>query len=452
MIVSYGALVLWVRQVMRYFIKTYGCQMNFNESQKVDALLRRQGFEPVSSPATADLILVNTCSVREKPEKKVFSLIGRLKSPEKIVGVMGCVAQQYGENMLKKEKGVDFVIGTQALHHIPEIVSKALGKKGRITDTGFTDPETSLAVFREPLISPGVSAYVTVMQGCNRFCSYCIVPYVRGRERSRYSEEILAEVRDLARRGVKEVVLLGQNVNRYGLDRKGDLTFPQLLRRIEKIGGIKRVRFVTSHPADLDDEIIHLFGELETVCESIHLPFQSGSDRMLRLMGRGYTRAMYLRKIEKLREVKPEISITADVIVGFPGETERDFNETLSLMETVQFDALFSFRYTPRPLTRAARYAGQVPEEIKLKRLQTLQILQSEITLKKNRLQAGKLKKVLVEKPSKHPEGFMMGRTRDNRIVNFEAPKRLAGQEIDVRILEGYQNSLLGKVEGVYVY
>ncbi len=437
---------------MKYFIQTFGCQMNINESQKVDGLLQGRGYKRAPSPEAADIVLINTCSVREKPERKVFSLVGRLKTPGRVIGVMGCVAQQYGEEMLKKETAIDFVIGTQNLHRLPEILEEVLQGAGKRVVTGFLPPEDSLEIFKAPLISPMVSAYVTIMQGCDRFCSYCIVPYVRGRERSRPSNDILEEIIKLAARGIREVILLGQNVNRYGLDRQSDLTFPRLLRKIDQVKGIRRVRFVTSHPASLDDETIHLFRECETICESIHLPFQSGSDRILKRMGRGYTRAMYLEKVDKLRKARPEIALSADVIVGFPGETDEDFRETLSLVEDVQFDTLFSFRYTPRPMTRAAGYPGQISEEIKLERLQTLQELQSGITLKKNRAQAGKVKAVLVEKPSKRPEGFMMGRARDNRIVNFEAPPALVGREVNVRILEGYQNSLLGIMEEDHVY
>ncbi len=426
--------------------------MNVNESQKVAALLKRHGLQEVSSQEEADLILINTCSVREKPEKKAFSFLGRIKSPGKVVGVMGCVAQQYGGEMLKKDRRIDFVIGTQALHRVPEILSHFLQDHQRIAFTEFVSDKESLSIFREPLATPGVSAYVSVMQGCNRFCTYCIVPFVRGRERSRPSVEILEEIKALTSHGTREIILLGQNVNRYGLDRKNDLTFASLLRKINTHKGVRRLRFVTSHPASLGDEIIHLFGELDTLCESIHLPFQSGSTRILKLMGRGYTREEYLDKIEKLRKIRPEIAISADVIVGFPGETERDFEDTLSLIERVRFDTLFSFRYTPRPMTRAAAFPSQIPEDEKLRRLRTLQTLQSKITYAKNQDQVGKIKDVLVEKPSRYPEGFMMGRAKDNRIVHFKASPTLAGQEVKVRIKQAFQNSLLGEMEEGHVH
>jgi len=437
---------------MKFYIQTFGCQMNVNESEKVAAMLTRQGFQVCVSPEEADVILVNTCSVREKPEKKVFSFVGRVKDPGKIIGVMGCVAQQYGREMLNRDPAIDFVIGTQALHRIGEVVTRVWQTRERVSLTEFYGPETSLAIFREKIEPSGGSAFVSIMQGCDRFCTYCIVPFVRGRERSRPSREILNEIAELADHGVREIVLLGQNVNRYGLDRENDLTFVSLLRKIEAMERVERLRFVTSHPASLTDEMIRLFGECAILCESIHLPFQSGSDRILSDMGRGYTRERYLDRIERLRQVCPDISLSADVMVGFPGETEEDFEETLSLVERVRFDTLFSFRYSPRPMTRAAAFPHQIPEDEKLRRLQKLQKIQSRITLDKNKSQVGAVKEVLVERPSKRPEGFMMGRARDNRIVHFKGPVSLIGKIVKVKIDKGFQNSLLGTWEDGHVY
>ncbi len=437
---------------MRFYIHTFGCQMNVNESRKVEALLLQKGYRLVKTPAEADVVLINTCSVREKPERKVFSMVGRLRREGKRVGVMGCVAQQYGKKMLERERGIDFVVGTQNLHRLPLILEEALKTRKAKCATEFLPKMDTLKIFETPLAFPSVSAYVTVMQGCDRFCGYCIVPFVRGRERSRPSAAIIQEIRALIQQGVREIILLGQNVNRYGLDRRDDLTFPELLRKINAIEGLKRLRFVTSHPASLNDETIRLFKELRTVCEAIHLPFQSGSNRILRLMGRGYTRELYLEKVRKLREVRPDIALSADVMVGFPGETEKDFEDTLTLMEEVQFDTLYSFRYTPRPLTRAAGYPNQVSEKDKQRRLRILQDLQLGITLRKNRNQVGKTKKVLIEGPSKHPKGFVMGRARDNRIVHFEGSPDEVGREVAVRITEGYQNSLRGEREENHVY
>ena len=433
---------------MKFYIKTFGCQMNVNESLKVMALLARRGHEPVETAEEADLVLINTCSVREKPEKKVFSLVGRLVRKGKMIGVIGCVAQQYGAKLMEKSEGIQFILGTQNLHRIGDILDKVIMNRVSLVEVDFVDDEASLRIFREPLLSPSRSAFVTIMQGCNHFCSYCIVPFVRGRERSRPSGEVIREIELLVEEGVVEVSLLGQNVNRYGLDRPNDLTFHGLLRKINDIKGLRRVRFITSQPASLDDDTVNLFGQLETLCESIHLPFQSGSDRILNFMERGYTRKEYLEKIEKLRKRVPEIALSADVIVGFPGETERDFHETLSLIREVQFDTLFSFAYTPRPFTRAADYPGQLDKGIKMERLQKLQEIQRTITLEKNRQQKGKIISVLVEGKSKYPEGYLMGRARDNRIVNFKPCGDVMGQEVPVRIKEGFQNSLLGEMEG----
>ncbi len=432
---------------MKFYIKTFGCQMNVNESRKVAALLARKGHDHVDTPEEADLILINTCSVREKPEKKVLSLVGRLAPMGKMIGVMGCVAQQYGSELLEKNDEIKFVLGTQKLHRIGDILDDVMRDHKNLVDVNFVDAKESLEIFREPLIQTTCSAFVTIMQGCDNFCSYCIVPFVRGRERSRPSAEIISEIEGLAAKGVLEISLLGQNVNRYGLDRPHDLTFHDLLNKINAIKGLRRVRFITSQPASLGDDTMNLFGRLETLCESIHLPFQSGSDRILKLMGRGYTRGEYLEKIIKLRKRVPEIALSADVIVGFPGETEQDFNETLSLIREVRFDTLFSFIYTPRPFTRASDYPGQLDKDIKTERLQRLQAVQRAITLEKNRQQAGKIKSVLVEGKSKYPEGYLMGRTRDNRIVNFEPRGDVMAREVAVRIVEGFQNSLLGVME-----
>ena len=432
---------------MKFYIKTFGCQMNVNESRKVTALLARKGYAPVGTPEEADLILINTCSVREKPEKKVLSLVGRLAPMGKMIGIMGCVAQQYGSKLLGKNDKIKFVLGTQKLHRIGDILDDVIRDHKNLVDVDFVDAKESLEIFREPLIQTTCSAFVTIMQGCDNFCSYCIVPFVRGRERSRPSAEIIDEIERLAAKGVLEISLLGQNVNRYGLDRSHDLTFHGLLNKINAIKGLRRVRFITSQPASLGDDTMNLFGSLETLCESIHLPFQSGSDRILKLMGRGYTRGEYLEKIIKLRKRVPEIALSADVIVGFPGETEQDFNETLSLIREVRFDTLFSFIYTPRPFTRASDYPGQLDKDIKTERLQKLQAVQRAITLEKNRQQKGKIKSVLVEGKSKYPEGYLMGRTRDNRIVNFEPRGDVMEREVAVRIVEGFQNSLLGVME-----
>ena len=357
----------------RVYVETYGCQMNAHDTERMIQLLEGASYRETKDAREADLILVNTCSVREKPEEKVYSALGRFRELKEergsIIGVTGCVAQQEGKRLLKRVPYLDLVVGTHALSRLPELVRQVVDSGQRLCETDF-DPEGGY--LKTPLPRRNgtkVKSYVTIMQGCNRFCSYCIVPYVRGRERSRPSREILEEIRQLADRGVKEVCLLGQNVNAYGKGLAEELGFPELLRRIDDIDGIERIRFTTSHPADLSGELIRAFSELRSLCEHIQLPFQSGSDRILERMARGYTGASYLEKIERLRERCPSIAITADVIVGFPGEEEEDFQETLKLMEKIRFDDLFSFKYSCRKGTHAARFQDQVETEIKERRL-----------------------------------------------------------------------------------
>ena len=429
----------------RVYIKTFGCQMNERDSERMLALAASSGYAPARVPEEADLILINTCTVRRKPEHKVYSLLGRLERlkrtrPELKIGVAGCLAQQEGPALLERFPGIDFVLGPDKIRHLPRILGE-LGENGkRPCIVGFEE-EPSQGVLLP--LQRKVRAYVNVMQGCDNYCAYCIVPYVRGPEKSRPSGEILEEVRLLAERGVKEVMLLGQNVNAYG-KRPPDLTFPQLLAKINEIEGIERIRFVTSHPRDLSDELIEAFGKLEKLCEQIHLPFQSGSDRILQRMGRGYSREDYLEKVRKLRDAVPRIAITADAIVGFPGEREEDFEDTLRLIEEVEFDGLFSFKYSPRKGTRASRWVDDVPPEEKQRRLEALQALQRSITLKKNRDLEGKVMEVLVEGKGKG-EGQMMGRTRCFRVVNFPGEESMVGKLLRVKITEGLQNSLRGE-------
>ncbi|MEW6375206.1 MAG: tRNA (N6-isopentenyl adenosine(37)-C2)-methylthiotransferase MiaB, partial [Thermodesulfobacteriota bacterium] len=343
----------------RVYIETYGCQMNEHDSERMLRLLEESHYLKTKDPKQADLILINTCSVREKPEHKLYSALGRYKKlkeeRETILGVAGCVAQQEGEWLLNRVPYLDMVIGTHAIPMLPQLLQKIEVSGQRVCETGF-DPigkylETVLP--KRPLAK--VKSYVTIMQGCDHFCSFCIVPHVRGREKSRSSKEIIEEVRHLTEMGVKEVCLLGQNVNGFGRGLEEELSFPELLHRINEVEGLQRIRFTTSHPADLSDELIRAFSKLKKLCEHIHLPFQSGSDQILKRMHRNYTKASYLEKIDRLRETCPSIAITADVIVGFPGEEEKDFEDTLDLIQDVRFDDLFSFKYSPRKGTRAAQ-------------------------------------------------------------------------------------------------
>ena len=432
----------------RVYIKTFGCQMNEHDSEQMLALLTAHGYHGATCPEEADVILVNTCAVREKPEQKTYSIMGRLHqlkrdNPRAIVGITGCVAEQRGEGLWDHMPSLDFVLGPGKIHRLPEILH-AVGTGGDgVCATGFEDgPFVHLPLPQ----SCRVRASVTIMQGCNNFCSYCIVPAVRGRERSRPSKDVLAEITSLIEQGTKEILLLGQNVNAYAKHDSAELTFPELLAKINAIPGIERIRFTTSHPKDLTEETIRSFGYLKRLCEHCHLPFQAGSNAVLERMNRRHTREDYLALIQRLREVVPHLSITADVMVGFPGEGEEDFSQTIELMQVVEFDALFSFKYSPRTGTRAAQWSDDVAPAAKQSRLERLQALQREITLKKNRRLAGEIKEVLVEGYSRHVPNQIMGRTRCNRIVNFVGGRDIMGKVVQVRITEGLQNSLRGEL------
>jgi tRNA-2-methylthio-N6-dimethylallyladenosine synthase len=430
------------------YIKTFGCQMNEHDSERMLALLEERGYQETERWEEADVILVNTCTVREKPEQKAYSMVGRFQqlkddNPDVIVGIAGCVAQQGGEELLARIPSLDFVLGPGKIHHLPKILRDVEKGSRGVCAVGFEDGSfVNLPIPH----TQQLRAYVTIMQGCDNFCSYCIVPSVRGREHSRPSNDVLAEIDALIQRGTKEVILLGQNVNSYAKNSPGELTFPQLLAKINDNPGLERIRFTTSHPKDLTEELIEAFGTLEHLCEHVHLPFQAGSNAVLERMKRGHTRGAYLAQIKRLREVAPQISITADVIVGFPGESEEDFSQTLDLMQAVEFDGLFSFKYSPRKGTRAAQWRDDCTPEVKQRRLEILQKLQREITLKKNKRLEGTVKEVLVEGRSRNSPHQLMGRTGCNRIVNFPEGGALVGELVLVKINEGLQNSLRGEL------
>jgi tRNA-2-methylthio-N6-dimethylallyladenosine synthase len=432
------------------YIETYGCQMNEHDSERILQFLEGSLYSETKEAKEADLILINTCSVREKPEHKVYSALGRFKrfKEEKgtMIGVAGCVAQQEGRRLLDRVPYLDLVVGTQAIPLVPELLKRIETTGERVCETGIDQDGEYLRSLPPQRPQAKVKSFVTIMQGCNHFCSFCIVPYVRGRERSRPSQEILAEVNHLAELGVKEVYLLGQNVNGYGKGLEGELDFSGLLHRINVIAGIERIRFTTSHPADLSDALIQDFSELGKLCEHIHLPFQSGSNRILKAMHRNYTKESYLERIGCLREVCPSIAITADAIVGFPGEREEDFRETLNLMEKVQFDDLFSFKYSPRKGTQAAQFENQVEEKVKQERLSILQQIQREMTIQKNQALEGSLEEVLVEGKSKQSDRDLTGRTRSNKIVNFPGDISLLGTLVLVRITKAFPHSLRGEI------
>jgi len=433
----------------RVYIETFGCQMNEVDSARMLSLLETVEYEPAESAAEADLVLLNTCSIREKADQKIFSELGRLrrwKSARKgrLVAVGGCLAQQEGAAIAARAPHVDIVFGTHNIARLPELLRKA-EKEAVPAEVDFTDDTSHWDVF--PYLPEGaIRAMVTVMQGCENYCAYCIVPHVRGKEISRPSSEILAEVRRLADRGVAEVILLGQNVNSYG-KKEGEIPFPELIRRISRVPGIARLRFITSHPRDLGPDTIGLFSEIETLCPHLHLPIQSGSNRVLDVMGRGYTRKEYLEKIEALRRARPGIAFSSDFIVGFPGETERDFEETLALMEEVRYDSVFSFRFSPRPGTRAATLPGVVPTEVAGQRLRKLQILQDLHTRERLAGCVGEEMEVLVEGASLRDRAKLCGRTACYKMVNFSPGKNRSGSVRRVRILAAGAHSLSG-VEG----
>ncbi len=432
----------------RVYIETYGCQMNDHDTERILRLLEASDYFETKDAREADLILINTCSVREKPEHKVYSALGRFKSLKEkkgtVIGVAGCVAQQEGSRLLARIPHLDMVVGTHAIPMLPRLLRRMESKGERVCETGF-DPGGSYLETILPRAPLGhVRSYVTIMQGCDHFCSFCIVPYVRGREQSRPSRDIIEEVERLVERGTKEVCLLGQNVNGYGKGLKEEIRFPELLRRIEAIDGLERIRFTTSHPRDLSEELIQAYSTLAKLCEHIHLPFQSGSDHILKAMHRGYTKESYLEKIDRLKQACPSMAITADVIVGFPGEEEKDFEETLDLIRKVRFDDLFSFKYSPRKGTRAAQFADKVEEKVKQDRLAVLQGIQKEITLQKNQELEQGVEEVLVEGRSKQSPQDVTGRTRSNKIVNFRGDLSLAGKLVPVRIAKAYPHSLRG--------
>jgi tRNA-2-methylthio-N6-dimethylallyladenosine synthase len=436
----------------KLYIQTYGCQMNQYDSERIAQVMGRRGYEQTDRIDSADLILLNTCSVRDKAEQKVYSALGSWKEFKDyrdgvIVGVGGCVAQQEGENLLKRIPHLDLVFGTHNIHKLPEMVEQVQLAQLRPVQTAFYRDSAYMEDIDGRAQVRGVKAFVTIMQGCNKVCSFCIVPHVRGREVSRPSGTIIAEIEALAARGVIEVMLLGQNVNSYGKLTPGELNFADLLRRVDAIDGIERIRFTTSHPQDLSPELTEAFAALPRLCEHLHLPVQSGSDTVLARMRRGYTRKEYAQRLRRLRDRCPEVAISTDIIVGFPGESDAEFEATLELLAEVEYDEIFSFIYSPRPQTVSAKiYEDDIAADVKKTRLKRVQTLQQAISLKKNRLRIGDLDEILVEGPSKLKNGQVMGRTRANRIVNAGGPEGLTGKLLPVRITGATANSLIGEL------
>lgn len=439
----------------KVFIKTFGCQMNEYDSDKMaDVLRAAEGYEPTTDVEQADLILFNTCSVREKAQEKVFSDLGRvkhLKARGVKIGVGGCVASQEGAALIERAPYVDVVFGPQTLHRLPEMLARRDAQQRPQVDISF--PEIEKFDHLPPARVEGATAFVSIMEGCSKYCSYCVVPYTRGEEVSRPFDDVLTEVASLADQGVKEVTLLGQNVNGYR-GRMGDTAeiadFALLLEYVAEIPGIARIRYTTSHPNEFSQRLIDVYARVPQLVNHLHLPVQHGSDRILSAMKRGYTSLEYKSSIRKLRAIRPDISLSTDFIVGFPGETDDDHARTMKLIEDVGFDHSFSFIYSARPGTPAAALHDDMPRELKLARLQQVQEAIEANGRRIGQSRVGTVQRILVEGPSRRPElnagHELMGRTECNRIVNFAGPARLTGQLIDVTITEAYPHSLRGEV------
>jgi tRNA-2-methylthio-N6-dimethylallyladenosine synthase len=436
----------------KLYIKTYGCQMNEYDSEKMaDVLRASHGFELTDLPEEADLLLVNTCSIREKAQEKVFSELGRWRAlkaerPEVVIGVGGCVASQEGEGLVRRAPYVDLVFGPQTLHRLPDMLEDVRSKGQPVVDISFPEIE-KFDCLPEPR-ADGPTAFVSIMEGCSRYCSFCVVPYTRGEEVNRPLDDVVAEVVSLAGQGVREINLLGQNVNAYRGEmfdgRIADLA--TLIYYVAGIDGVERIRFTTSHPVEFTDSLVQAYGEVPELANYLHLPVQHGSDRVLARMKRGHTALEYKQKIRKLREVRPDISLSTDIIVGFPGETEADFDATMRLVSEVGFDQSFSFIYSARPGTPAAGFADDTPLSVKKERLQ---LLQARINGQARAISAGMVgstQTVLVERKSKRNATQLAGRTENNRWVNFDGDGSCVGQFVNVVITEAMPNSLRGRL------
>ncbi len=435
----------------KVFIKTFGCQMNEYDSDKMsDVLHAAQGYEPTSNVDEADLILFNTCSVREKAQEKVFSDLGRVKHLKKkgvLIGVGGCVASQEGDAIIERAPYVDVVFGPQTLHRLPDLLARRISLGKSQVDISF--PEIEKFDHLPPARVEGPSAFVSIMEGCSKYCSYCVVPYTRGEEVSRPFEDVLVEVAGLADQGVREVTLLGQNVNAYRgpMGGSADIAdFATLLEYVSDIPGIERIRYVTSHPNEFTQRLIDAYGKLPKLVNHLHLPVQHGSDRILMAMKRGYTAMEYKSTIRKLRAIRPDLAMSSDFIVGFPGETDDDFSKMMKLIDDVGYDTSFSFIFSPRPGTPAANLPDDTPHEVKLARLQRLQAALDDSVRAISASRQGTVQRILVEGASRKDATELMGRTECNRVVNFRGQPRLIGQMVDVTITEASQRSLRGEV------
>ncbi|MEA3476265.1 MAG: tRNA (N6-isopentenyl adenosine(37)-C2)-methylthiotransferase MiaB [Candidatus Cloacimonadota bacterium] len=437
---------------LKFFIQTYGCQMNVADSEMVSGLLIKSGYELTENIDEADIIIFNSCTVRQHAEDRVIGRITqegnrKKKKPNLLIGLIGCVAQRCGEELIQKIDCLDFAVGTDQYRLLPKVIENCLKNNcsTSLLQANYKENYSDIPPYRKK----GINAFITIMRGCNNFCSYCIVPYVRGRERSRNHLEVLKEIETAGNKGYKDITLLGQNVNSYKND---NIDFPTLLKLASKIDSIKRLRFITSHPKDLSDKLIEVMTNEEKVCEHLHLPLQSGSNTILEKMNRGYSVEQYLSIIKKLKNSIPNIAITTDVMTGFPGETEKDFLDTYNLMKKIRFDYAFTFKYSPRKGTKAADprvNRGQIDESIRLKRLQKLIALQEKITFEKYKEQTGKVVEVYVEQKSKKNINELSGRTRDNKIAVFPGDKNLIGKFVKVKICDATGWTLRGKQQKI---
>lgn len=435
---------------LKYFIETWGCQMNEEDSEKLSGMLKSQGYVRTDIKEEASVIIFNTCCVRENAELKVYGNLGALKNLKKkkpglIIAVCGCMMQQEGiaDNVIKKYPFVDIIFGTHNAYKFPEYLNRVKQEGKSIIEIVNKEEKIveGIPVDRES----NIKGFVTIMYGCNNFCTYCIVPYVRGRERSREVADIENEIKDMVSKGYKEITLLGQNVNSYGMGQGEDTSFAKLLERLDKIEGLERIRFMTSHPKDLSDEVINTIANSKKICEHIHLPVQSGSSNILKKMNRRYDKTQYLNLVKKIKEAIPNVALSTDIIIGFPGETEEDFQETLDLVKKVEYDSAFTFIYSKRKGTPADEMEEQIPDDIKHDRFNRLVSVVNEISAKKNKEYLGKVVEVLVEGTSKNDSTKLMGRTRTSKLVNFTGDFNCIGKLVNVEITEALSFSLNGK-------
>lgn len=441
-----------VKEIRKVFTETYGCQMNFSDTEIVLSVLAERGFEPTQDIQEADVILLNTCSIRDNAEQRVLNRLKALSSLKKkksslLIGVLGCMAERMKEQLLLEKPYIDLIVGPDAYRNLPDLLETAeSGQKG--VNVLLSAEETYADIQPVRALSDGVTAFISIMRGCQNYCAYCVVPYTRGQERSRAPETILSEAMDLFENGYREITLLGQNVNSYHYSSEnGDVRFPELMSRVASINPLLRVRFATSHPKDLSDELLKVIAGHENICKSIHLPLQSGSNRILKLMNRKYTREYYLERVQRIRELIPDCAITTDIISGFCTETEQDHQDTLEIMQKVGYDYAFMFKYSERPDTLAAKnYPDDVPEEVKTRRLREIIDLQQELSLQSHRREIGNVVRVLVEKPSKRSIHQLSGRTSQNKMVVFPAGELNAGDYTQVRIKKCTAATLIGEV------